>query len=115
MLNEKLDTNRHTILFDGYNKIIDLDNGRVTQSLSNYDTTQTSDHEMVIFACNQLGIYKYHSIMKLYSCKVYENGILIMNLIPCKTSLNEIGMYDTVNYKFYSNAGTGEFVPGDEV
>lgn len=49
---------------------------------------------------------------KLYSCRIYDNGILIRNFIPCINEENEIGLYDFVNSKFYGNAGTGVFIPG---
>ena len=48
-------------------------------------------------------------------CKLWDNGTLIRNLIPCKNSSNVLGMYDTVNDVFYENAGTGDFVAGNEV
>lgn len=38
---------------------------------------------------------------------------LVLNLIPCyRKSDNVIGMYDTVNDTFYTNAGTGTFIKG---
>lgn len=55
------------------------------------------------------------------SCKVshfelYKNGILIRNYIPCyRKSDNVIGMYDTVGRNFYTNAGTGTFLKGNDV
>lgn len=47
--------------------------------------------------------------------KIYDDGVLVRDLIPCKSPDNEIGMYDTLNAVFYGNAGTGVFVSGDEV
>lgn len=52
---------------------------------------------------------------KVYYCKVWENGVLIRDMIPCKNSSNVVGMYDTVTNAFYTNAGTGSFVAGAEV
>lgn len=52
---------------------------------------------------------------KVYYCKIWENGVLIRDMIPCKNSSNVVGMYDTVNDVFYTNAGTGSFVAGAEV
>lgn len=45
---------------------------------------------------------------KLYKYQIKENGILIRNLIPC-TYNEQVGMWDTINSKFYANKGTGEF------
>lgn len=53
---------------------------------------------------------------KIYSATVYRDGEAVMNLIPCKRiSDNEIGMYDIVNSKFYTNSGTGAFEGGAEL
>ena len=52
---------------------------------------------------------------KVYYCKIWENGVLVRNMIPCKNPSNVAGMYDTVNGVFYTNAGTGTFEKGDDV
>lgn len=52
---------------------------------------------------------------KLFSCKIYDNNVLIRNFIPCKNPAGAIGLYDLVNSKFYANAGTGVFTAGPEV
>lgn len=40
---------------------------------------------------------------------------LIHDFVPCKNSSNEVGLYDTINKVFYSNAGSGSFVAGPEL
>ena len=45
----------------------------------------------------------------------YDNGVLVRDLIPCKDPGGNIGMFDSVNCKFYGNAGAGELVAGAEV
>ena len=58
----------------------------------------------------------YSSKMRLYSAKIYKSDNLIRNLIPCyRKSDNEPGMYDAVSGTFFTNAGTGEFVVGNDV
>lgn len=52
---------------------------------------------------------------KVYYCKIWENGVLVRNMIPCKNPSNVAGLYDTVNGAFYTNAGTGSFIAGAEV
>lgn len=49
---------------------------------------------------------------KLYSCKIYDNGLLIRDYIPVKDDNGQIGLYDLVNEQFYANAGTGSFTEG---
>ena len=48
-------------------------------------------------------------------CKIWNGNNLIRDFIPCKNPSNVIGMYDTVNDVFYSNAGSGSFIAGAEV
>lgn len=49
----------------------------------------------------------------IYYAKIWDNGVLIRNMIPCKrNSDNVLGMYDLVNNVFYTNAGTGTFIAG---
>lgn len=45
--------------------------------------------------------------------RVYDNGVLVRDMIPCKNPDGKIGMYDTLNAKFYGNAGSGEFIAGE--
>ena len=53
---------------------------------------------------------------KWYSCKLYDNGTLIRDLVPCyRKDDNVAGMYDLVNAVFYTNAGTGSFTVGANV
>ena len=53
---------------------------------------------------------------KLYSCKIWDNGTLVRNFIPCyRKSDDEVGLYDVVNNTFYTNAGTGTFSKGEDI
>lgn len=53
---------------------------------------------------------------KIYYCKIYDNDLLIRDLVPCyRKSDNKPGLYDIVNNVFYTNAGTGEFAVGPNV
>lgn len=48
---------------------------------------------------------------KTFSSKIWQNGTLIRNLVPCvRKSDSKPGMYDTVTKTFYTNAGTDEFI-----
>lgn len=57
----------------------------------------------------------YYGEGRYRGCQIYNNGKLVRDFIPCKNAGGIIGMYDTVEAKFYENAGTGEFVAGDEI
>lgn len=51
----------------------------------------------------------------LYSAKVYDNDILIRDFVPCKNTSGTVGLYDLVENKFYTNAGTDNFIAGSVV
>lgn len=57
----------------------------------------------------------YYGEGRYRDCQIYNNGTLVRDFIPCKNPSGEVGMYDTVNAKFYGNAGTGEIVAGAEL
>ena len=48
------------------------------------------------------------SIMKLYSFTICEGDALKLDFVPCvETASGRVGLYETVNGKFYPNAGKG--------
>lgn len=47
--------------------------------------------------------------MRLYSCEIYEDDVLIKNFVPAKVG-EKVGLYDNVSKKFHENKGTGEFL-----
>ena len=54
--------------------------------------------------------------MKLYSCQIYDNYVLVRNFVPCyRKADNVAGLYDLVNGVFYTNAGSGTFIVGGNV
>lgn len=53
---------------------------------------------------------------KIYYCKIYNGEELVRDMVPCyRISDSVVGMYDTVNDVFYTNAGTGTFEKGPNV
>ena len=52
---------------------------------------------------------------RLYFCKIYDNGALVRDFIPCKNASGVVGLWDNVNGKFYQNAGSGSFIGGAEI
>lgn len=51
----------------------------------------------------------------LYYFKLWVNGSLVRDLIPCKNSNNVVGMYDVINDTFYTSPNGAAFVAGPEV
>lgn len=67
-----------------------------------------------------LGFRRY--VDRNIACKLHyfevidKNGVMINCFIPCyRKSDNEIGLYDTINNVFYTNAGTGTFLKGGNI
>lgn len=57
-------------------------------------------------------LYSY----KVYECEITQDDLLICKFIPCyRKSDNEIGLYDAKNGVFYTNAGTGTFIKGNNI
>lgn len=89
-------------------------------SISLNDQTVISQYEMrattSYYKFFKIDSYQLNSKAKLYSCKIYENNVLVRNFIPCyRKSDNVIGLFDTINQVFYTNAGTGTFLKGADI
>lgn len=71
----------------------------------------TGSYNMYLFALNAAGnVSSGRFIGKIYSCKIYDNGTLVRDFVPCyRDSDRVVGLYDAVHWKFYTNAGTGTF------
>lgn len=78
-------------------------------------STFSCSYNLYLFSGNTGGSASEQSAAKIYSCKIYDNGTLVRDFIPCKNASGTVGLWDDVNSKFYSNAGTGTFTAGPEV
>ena len=79
-----------------------------------YTSFQTN-YPLLLGAINYAGSKMYGSQIKIYSAKIYQNGALVRDFIPCKNASGVIGLWDDVNSVFYQNAGSGVFTAGPEV
>lgn len=77
-------------------------------------TNFTTPVSCFLFGNNNNGTYTSGATLKMYSCKIYDNGALVRNFIPCKDSSGTVGLYDIVGNKFYRNNGSGSFTAGPE-
>ena len=104
------DTSRHT--WDLQNGSQKMDNTQVSTT----SFTQTNTVPLYLFARNTNNNPNNYSKTKVYSCKIYESGVLTLDLIPCyNKNSGVIGLYDKVNGSFYTNAGTGTFTKGADI
>ena len=103
------DTNRHLWDLNVPDGKVVLDNTTTTTIPTNIDDTELN---FWLFGRNS-NASQYKGAFKIWACKMYYNGTLVRDFIPCyRNSDNEIGLYDLVNNVFYTNQGTGTFTYG---
>lgn len=78
------------------------------------EQTFACPYTLYIFGCNMSDSVIFMCTVRFYSTRIYSssedgNDLLIRNFIPVKNPDGEYGLYDLVDGKFYSNAGTGAF------
>ena len=99
--------NKTTFTLDGYSQS--------TVSATSFEKS----YNAYIFSINDNGsamnISQANLTMKLYSLKIWDNGTLVRDFVPCVNKDGEAGLYDITpgaEKKFYSNDGTGTFEAG---
>ena len=53
--------------------------------------------------------------LKIYSCKIYDDGTLVRDYMAAKLTDGTVGLYDKLSGLLYINAGTGSFSAGPEI
>lgn len=111
------------IVFDANKNITTINGDSTLLSDFTLNTSSTSIMPIVLFTtCYQASSDSSITLSnsnwayyKVFSCKIYDNDTLARNFLPAKNSSGTLGLYDTVNSKFYTNAGTGTFTAGPNV
>ena len=95
-----------------------LDGVSQTVSATAFDKT----YNAYIFSINNngspLNASQSNLRMKLYSLKIWDDGTLARNFVPCVNKEGVAGLYDITpgaEKKFYANDGTGTFEAGPEL
>lgn len=83
-------------------------------SVGTISSTFTSSLNMYLFGINNNGLSN-PAYMKFYYCKIYDNGVLVRDFIPCIDENLTPFMFDKVQNTVYLNAGTGQFKVGPNV
>lgn len=110
------DTSKHTY-------ILDLKNGKIQIDTNVYDMLSESVNPRTNNSINSIlinAIRDFDGVVEgiksrgnLYSAKIYENNVLVKNMVPTIRRVdNSIGMYDLITNTFYNNQGTGNFIAG---
>lgn len=94
--------------FDGPSKTVTV-NG-TSSSLGS--ATFSLSIPLFLFALNESGSPTLTGPRRLYSCQIYDNGVLVRDFAPCYDKNGVACLYDKVGKKYYYNAGTGAFTAG---
>lgn len=100
---------------------ISITRGLATINNVNYRFVETTSidslYPFYVGSFNNVGsVFSNGFSGKIYYSKLYNNNILVFDGVPCyRKSDNEIGMYDFVSNTFFTNAGTGTFLKGQDV
>lgn len=100
---------------------ITIDANKNTTSILELSASKTvpyssfaSNSNLHLFAVCTNGVVSTGKVVIFY-CKIYDGNTLVRDYVPCKSENGDVGLFDIVSQKFYSNAGAGEFTAGPEV
>lgn len=102
---------------DGEKHIIDFSpstvsvDGYILHANSNSNVQANPESSMYLFAEYYEDGPMGYAKMKLYSCKIYDNGTLVRDFVPYKNG-DDVGLLDLLTNRVYSNDGTGSFIAG---
>lgn len=106
-------TGKRKYISNNTNNIWSIDTSKITVAPNSSDFSKNGNN-LYLFSVNNGGNYNKAS-MKLYSCKIYDNGTLVRDFIPAKRiSDSKCGLWDKVNFKFYTDENGGNFTAGTE-
>jgi len=78
--------------------------------------TFTTNYNLCLLTINNYGtIETRRASGKLWSARIYDNGTLVRDFVPCKNASGTVGLYDVINGAFYENKGSGTFTAGTEL
>lgn len=89
------------------NQLLRVDDKTIASS--SIGTLFSNNHTIYAFAYNDGGKPGDYSSLRMYSLKLYDNGILVRDYIPCMNANNVYGLYDKVNGVFYTSATDSGF------
>lgn len=91
-----------------------------TMTLSIDGNVTTKSITSATIADGNILVFKHTSYYfkgRIYSCKIWQNGVLVRDLIPVRvgSGASAVGyMYDRVSKRLFGNAGSGAFVLGPD-
>lgn len=105
---------KSTLVINGNNLTL-TNNGKTVTGVSSRSKGNNS-YEMLLCAYSDRGSAGYAFYCRLYNFQIEVDNVLVRNFIPVKRkSDNVLGLFDSVNKVFYTNAGSGTFGAGPSV
>lgn len=107
---------KHTFKYIATTNNVELLIDSISNS-NNYITSTDTTVPLYLFARNKISEVSNYSKQKVFMLSFKDNnGKYIKKFIPCyRKSDNEIGLYDLVENKFYTNQGAGTFLKGKDI
>ena len=92
---------------------LNVDTNKLAIVYSGRTTLAQTNRNLYIFVANTSNTdLAQKSKIKLYSVQIYDNDVLVRDLITVLDKNGVPCMYDKVEHKFYYNAGAGQFIAG---
>lgn len=113
------DTSQHQLIFnytgDSTKELI-FDSTKISLKYTSVSGTTTADNVYIASYKDAIALGAQHAKVKIFMFNMVDKGHVVRNYIPCyRKSDGVIGLYDTIDGKFYTNAGTGVFKKGRDI
>ena len=82
------------------------------------ETFERSEYPLYINAYNSAGVVNsaYIGVTRIRKCKVWDNGVLVRDYIPCYNSISgDVGLYDLIEGKMYPSVTSKPFIKGSSL
>lgn len=103
----------HTVILDATNNTAQLDN-ETPISLPYDDSTPLGAGPQIGLFCEYIDDNRpfYTGDIRIYSCKIWQNGLLVRDFVPVIETLNtnNVAMYDKSSNQLFTNEGFGHFL-----
>lgn len=100
---------RHHVVMDRTTTSVDG-----TEYSTTLDDSGTENNTNIILFHGNLTATSVKGTITIYYCKIYDNGVLVRDFVPCRVGTTGY-LYDRVSGDLFGNAGTGSFTLGGDV
>lgn len=113
-------TSGNYVMNTDYNAVTSFDNGRQTQNLDGkiiIKGNKALDNlgiNLYLFAINTTGIFGGYAKARVYSCKIYQDDVLVRDFAPCRVGTAG-ALYDRVSGTLYYSATSTALIPGPDL